>query len=504
MKRSIFLIVSLCILFSVSSASAQKYRTLRSKNPEIAKGNAKYIKSLNSKAKSILSGKSPMDKEAVKYLTYYFRDHICYGLTNLQNGGEFGKWRTEMQKLFAGARSNPARKQAVGIVAKYTGAIADSSKFHPMARYNAILMLSELNSVEANRSTKSPPIPNRKAYDRLVTYINPKQPDEIRMAALVGLMRHAELGTHPNSKSPLPSANRQPLADAALKILTQKEPAEGRSADAHEWMRRRAADVLGRLGEIGANGTVVNSLFETMLSPDVSTAIRCACAEALGRMDISKSPLTGDKLAAGLGKLAADCSTEEVDTIVALLKENRGMGEMRGGYGARRSGEFGDDPGEIVFDDELTVPTRRRLLQRLNQVRFALGEGNAPDNMGIMSFADGATLAEPVLEEIKVLVEHLKDPVSTLRELGISLRDDGGALADKFGDCSCRSGGSSRRVIVGNGLTLEQASAPNHFVDRNSIRLTVACHPAGFRLPFSCHAAKFVGRTTLISDRRVA
>ena len=438
MKRSLIALVACCVVLCSSMVSAQKYTTLRSKNKDIASGDAKKIKSYSSKVKSLLSGKAPLDAEGSKYLTYFYRDYICYGLTNLKNGGEFGKWRIEIQKNLAGARSKQARNQAVSIIAKYAGGIAKSPKFHPMSRFNAVLLLSDLNQSEGNRSTKpaTPPVPYKKVYDTLVKYLDPRVPEEIQMASLIGLMRHAELGTHPDQRTPLPAADQKLLADAALKILMQKEPAKGRSADGHEWMRRRSADVLGRLGAIGPDGAVATTLFETMLAADTSMGIRCACAEALGRMDLSKSKLSSDKMAAGLGKLAADCSAEEVELIVALLKENRGPGGFReggDGYGSRR-GDLADDSGEIQFDDETTLPTRRRLLRRLNQVLFALGEGNAPDGKGILSFADGSSSAENVVEDINQLVEHLKEPESTLRELGVALRDDGSALADRVGD----------------------------------------------------------------------
>ena len=213
MKRSIPAIVILCMLITASMAHAQKknYKILRSKDPKIRAGN---VRSISSEVKRMLSGKAEVDNAV---LTKYYNEHICFGLTNLQQGGEFGSRRIDVKKGLASAKSEAARKRAVDVMSSTTMKIAKSSNYHPMARFNALLIAGDLNTVEA--ADGKPAVPVKAVFDRMVVYLSPKAPDEVRMGCLIGLLRHAELGTHPASPKPLSAADRAKLAAGALKIL---------------------------------------------------------------------------------------------------------------------------------------------------------------------------------------------------------------------------------------------------------------------------------------------
>ncbi len=417
MKRSIPVLVVLCMLLTTSMVHAQK----RYKKLPGVKGN---IRSLNGNVKRMLSGKADADEQI---LTDYFRNYICFSLTDLSQGSEFGARRVALKKSLSSAKSEAVRKKAVEILSSTTLTIARSSSYHPMARFNALLIAGDLNKVESVNG--KPPVPLKSVFDRMIVYLSPKAPDEVRMACLIGLMRHAELGTHPDSPSPLSPADRTKLAGAVLKIFQQTTPTKKNTEDVNNWMRRRAADVLGRAGDAGPNGVVAKALYNAMLSEEESTGLRCACAEALGRMDLSKASISAKKLGAALGQLAANCSQEEVAMIVEKLSQSGGRGvEFRGGGGYGR-GEFGGDE-EDEFQDPTTLPARRRLFRKLNQVLFALGEGNAPAGKGIMSIAEGPAVAESMVEDVNALVEHLQDVDSDLRGLGVAIREEAQSLAD--------------------------------------------------------------------------
>lgn len=439
-----------CFTFAVGQAPAQgKYTVLKPKNPKLIPNRSdakafetyeRYVKQLSGLAKKALN--SPLDDKGKKTLAAYYKDYVSYGLTDISQGGEFGKWRIELQKNLASAKSKDSRMYVIRIIDNYCSKIAKSSKIHPMSRFNAVLILSDLNEVESARTT--PAVPFKKSQDLMVTLLaSPKATDEIKMASLIGLMRHAELGTHSAARKKMAPADKARIAAAAMKLLNEAKPTAKRSEEGHDWMRRRASDLLGRLGDPGQGDTVVKALMLSITDPENSLSLRCSAAEALGHLDLSTSKVTVEDLVKRLGQLAVACSREEVEAIKEALKSansgrfgGEGGGGRRGGRGGAYGNEFGaEGDDEIVFVDETTLPARRRLLKRLNQILLALSEGKtATDDRGVNSMPGGEVAAQDAIKGINALVEHAKDPDTDSIQLGVALRDEGNDLASDVGE----------------------------------------------------------------------
>ena len=111
--------------------------------------------------------------------------------------------------------------------------------------------------------TSGPPIPKIESLKVMLDELaNPQQIDGVRAAALVGILRHVEIDRQladvPGGQRRLVGNNAEiMIADAMLKLVNEKEAPEGRSQGGHDWMRRRAVEILGCLGGPGQNNNVL-------------------------------------------------------------------------------------------------------------------------------------------------------------------------------------------------------------------------------------------------------
>ncbi len=119
------------------------------------------------------------------------------------------------------------------ILTTLTPTIADS-QYHPAARYNWTLLIGDLNERELPLQGAGNEAALPAAVPVLIGAIeNPEQIDAVRIAALIGLERHARLdGLAGDAVVPVLSA-----------LFTAPRP-ESRSEDVHAWILERAAGVL--------------------------------------------------------------------------------------------------------------------------------------------------------------------------------------------------------------------------------------------------------------------
>ena len=154
---------------------------------------------------------------------------------------------------------------------------AEQADMRPATRVNAMLMIGELNASESPSGTSAVPLPA--ALPILVQAAgDPQQLDAVKVAAMVGILRHVELGGVQT-----PDA-RASVTNLALALATAK-PAAGESDDAHAWMQKQAADVLGAFGAVGDNGVVATTLAAMVANTASPFYTRCSAAEALGRLN---------------------------------------------------------------------------------------------------------------------------------------------------------------------------------------------------------------------------
>jgi len=206
-----------------------------------------------------------------------------------------------------GGRPSQVHDHLNAITLRYANGMA-TGNFHPATRVNAMLMIGQLNAKEAP-TISVPPDPLPAALPVLVAALaDEDQIDAVKVASMVGIFRHAELGAI-NS----PSAQTAVLK-AVVALLNAPRPA-GRSAAGDAWMRRQAAEILATL-RIGNSSAVVAALAKTVADKRLPLSTRCAAAEALGKLDYrGAGGVNFTPIAAALRQLTIEVCAAETEPI---------------------------------------------------------------------------------------------------------------------------------------------------------------------------------------------
>lgn len=466
-------IATISVLGSSQAVARGPSYTIEKMNDKFTGDNsAKMVKSAKSGVGSILKGSRPLDERSKAQIKAFYSTYFWPMMTNYQRGAQPGnqpeleegekpqlsmtELRLELYKDLATARSEEARDYVVKMVYDQARGIAQSKKYHPATRYNSVLIVGDLT--EANAGTRGPAVPYTPAFRQLAKWLTTKQPEYIKMGALLGLLRHAELRGAEASPNPLTAGERSGLGKLAVRLLTSKAPA-GRDARSHAWIQRRAVEMMAAAGD--ADGSVGKALVGTIGRQAFPLDLRCAAAEAVGKIDLKTSRLPPKEVTNRIMQLVVDCTNAEVDFSREMIVKNgggitqsynaggggyggeeygggygdggMGMDEFGGGYGEGGYGEGGygdegrgatvDENEPIVFADASTVPSRRRLIARLNQIRTgAAGDGRK--YLGV-SGSLGEEPMKPVVEQIDLVMEQIKQADTNLKSYAVALRDRG-------------------------------------------------------------------------------
>jgi hypothetical protein len=247
--------------------------------------------------------------------------------------------------------------------------------YHPAVQVNAMLMIGELNSVEWPQ-----PAPMPEALDVLLAATESgKYPDAVRVAAVIGIQRHAADGiSDPNAA--------KAVASAMLKLAGEDMPS-GAARAAREWIRAQALETLARLGSVGENNAVFNSMVKTLVDEKLSLSTRGIAAESLGRLNYSNaSGISSVDTAGKLAQFLLDACAEET-----------------------RQSKNAVDP----------VMLRRLMRQRVSEVCSAL-TGEEENRKGIASLAREASqqaLLGDLQKSIEATAEFLDDKKHEAEEL---------------------------------------------------------------------------------------
>ncbi|OHB73519.1 MAG: hypothetical protein A2V70_03800 [Planctomycetes bacterium RBG_13_63_9] len=240
----------------------------------------------------------------------YYQQHALARWTLPENRGRLTDYRRDLQNHLRSAKTSPVHNHLNTLALEFFRKLA-AGRYHPPTRVGAMLMIGELNEVEAPSPSKLP-VALPQARDVLLqTVSDPQQIEAVQVAALVGLSRHAQIG--------IPDTNAgKAVTDAMLALIKSKRPAE-RSVDVHAWMLAQAAEILGELGAVGeggAGGTALNDMVaDSKLS--WSGEPRVAAAEALGRLNYQNAAAlnaSASAFATALGQLVADACAVEAES----------------------------------------------------------------------------------------------------------------------------------------------------------------------------------------------
>jgi hypothetical protein len=195
--------------------------------------------------------------------------------------------------------------------------------YAPQVRAQAYLMLGDLNTRERSTEKNTPPLPLAAALKILLDdFEKPNQPDGIQGAILVGLVRHAHLNANDitrTAEEKIQAADLDRLEKIALALIAAKGPPTGRSAEGHEWLRRRGAELAGHLAASRPSPKIVAAVEVLIADRKDSPEVRLAAAESLAqiaRRSAAGGPqLTIKPLAQGVALAIVDTLNQRFDKI---------------------------------------------------------------------------------------------------------------------------------------------------------------------------------------------
>jgi len=260
--------------------------------------------------RTLLAGKFANEEERTVFDRFY-KQYALAEWSLPENRSKLPELRRKLcnnlRTCGTGGRPSQVHDHLNAITLRYANGMA-TGNFHPATRVNAMLMIGQLNAKEAPSISVLPePLPD--ALPVLVAALAAdNQIDAVKVAAMVGIFRHAELGA---INSP---AAQTAVLKAVVALLNAPRPA-GRSAAGDAWMRRQAARILATL-RIGTNSAAVAALAKTVADKSLPLSTRCAAAEALGRLDYrGAGGVNVTPIAAALRQLTIEVCAAETEPV---------------------------------------------------------------------------------------------------------------------------------------------------------------------------------------------
>ena len=262
------------------SAPAEQAATNYTQDPFDASKEARLARNrMANAAFSILRNNTPLSGNEAGFDSYWNQQFFAE-MTQINNVGEIGKLRDGLlDRALRPASNREAHDRLVKLTFDRMTKIA-AENYHPFVRYNALLIIGDLSEREPTSTQAG--IPYKPGFAVLMQALtSEKLPDGLRVAALRGVIRHVESGG-------LSAAEMGSVRDAAYGLLTKAAPA-GRASEAHDFIRRRAADVLGMIGDPGQDNAVFTALSAVLADDNASLEMRVAAAKAIGRMNLASA-----------------------------------------------------------------------------------------------------------------------------------------------------------------------------------------------------------------------
>ena len=417
---------------------------------------------IRSKVNSVLRGRERLeDHQAVfdgYYQQYLFRMMTCYFPVgkgkdiDVHDGlGEQAKWREDLfKKHIKSAKNKQVHDHLVQLTFDFMSGIvrparAGSKDFHPAVRYNAMLIVGELNSREAVKfGEKAPPDPLVGALAVLLEgLVTPGQIDAVRVASLIGILRHLELDQFRPNNRRLPDAAKERIFTAVLAIAAANMPPEGRSVAGNHWMRGRAVELLSVMNLKGTEDKVAVAVENILRDEESPLSLRCTAAKTLGRIPLPESVAHDPSAtAARMGLLAVAACREEVVRLESMRKEQQEIsqpGGIRPNRRRRNDIVIPGLPGRTPMSEEMPMEpekdlhlelVRRQLMSRFHCVHVGLvgpyGEGGVA---AVAKQDPHRTNVTGMVKAIEGLMEVCRE--SDLEELMKKLGRQGSALDDR-------------------------------------------------------------------------
>jgi hypothetical protein len=288
------------LVAGISHAQQQAFKQ-KTPNPAAKNFSQVGISEASKNVKEMLKSGAPFNQQE---FDTFFVDMLYPHFTipaNFQNFAtnvNLPRMRRDAKAYFALGKDPPSHERFNEVTLKFMDEVAQDT-YYPAARATAMIMIADLTDINNNQ-------PWKKALPALLKGVTAETSiDAVRIPALRGLVRHAQAG--------IDQASRAEVTTAMLAVLKESKPPATRSAEGHDWIRRRAIDALAAIGEPGANNAVVDTLRKTIDDDASSISVRSAAAAGLANIKLTPSPgLDATGLAKSMGRVAVDGYKAEV------------------------------------------------------------------------------------------------------------------------------------------------------------------------------------------------
>lgn len=242
----------------------------------------------------------------------YYKEYIFPQWTVAKNRADLPNLRKSLRNDFVLARDAGAFSRLLGLSLDNLTTLATSSKYFPATRYNAAVMLGDLNAryIQGGSTPEAYP----KAIPILLKILNDESDvDAARFGALLGVVRHAKFNSDATS--------RPEMIDALIAQASQQEPPVDRSKAGHEWFRATAIEGLA-----AAKGDEVKKvapvLAKIINNSAEAESVRFAAAGAMGTLNLTAdSGAEPTMTVRSLAELASDAVRKEVEACEKDLEK---------------------------------------------------------------------------------------------------------------------------------------------------------------------------------------
>jgi len=407
------------------------------------------LSNLQKTVRSVLTGTAQLrgnEADIDRWYSHFFASmtQLDESRTRLADTNDLPAKRHMLHRDLRGAKNAEFHDYAVKRVLEIaTKLVNPRANFHPAVRYNAMLIVGDLNQHEALLvgSEAGPAEPLGAALDVMLEALdNPLHSDAVRVAALIGILRHAELQAMMPAARRWPEGTRDRVNERVLKLAAARQPPPGRSQAGHDWMRRRAVEILSASASVGPGGSVARTLDEIVRDEQADLGLRCSAAAALGSMEYGQSaPFDPARAVRGIGMVTVDICRAELDRLDAILDAEQRDAEMAASTPSAPTDGLGAPPtrpagGLILGEPQPTISSaeadaadtsaahvataRRQLLYQLGCVRRGLAGGR--EGAGLAALATQPTArstVEAVQSSLQTLLAVLDQPGLTMDSL---------------------------------------------------------------------------------------
>ncbi len=354
-RRVVWLLLVAGLLNCCAAAvSAQEYLTL----PMDEKAKT-YRVTAQQCLRNLAAFQQDKDKFDAFFTGYYFP---LMTLTDPDKIGDIGKLRSDFFKNYVLKATEPqvqaelttlAYKSMVQIVG------AQNPPCHPAARYNAVLILGQLDE---DYAPAKPYLKANTALTQIVdsaTTIN-RFPPAVILGALIGLERHAQL------RASLPPEVIAKMQAPLIKLINHEQPIQDMDRDAYAWLRLRAASALARVGVVGEKNANHDAIIK-LASNAKSIDDRCAALSLLEKINYKDVKLDDATTAESIFATVRDIAAAEDKRAQEF--QDKGL---TGGFNAIPTAVGSEYGGATTPTYDPNAFPRRITLSRLSDVKSGL------------------------------------------------------------------------------------------------------------------------------------